>query len=119
MRSVISLVSVLIGVAVTDALAESAQTGAGQFGIGQEVYEQHCAACHAPSNIMVASPKLHNAAQWEPRLEADFDAVLDRAINGFKAMPAMGGCDVCSVEDIEAAIRYMAAPALSAPEASE
>lgn len=82
---------------------------------GQEIYEQHCATCHAASNIMVASPKLHNGAQWAARLQAGFDAVLGNAITGINAMPTMGSCETCTVDEIEVAIRYMAAPALPTP----
>ncbi|MBY6163308.1 c-type cytochrome [Mameliella alba] len=79
---------------------------------GQQVYQEYCAACHAPENIMVSSPKLNNTAQWSLRLEPGLDHVIGRAMTGFGAMPAKGLCEDCSVDDIEAAIRYMAAPAL-------
>lgn len=80
--------------------------------LGKDTYEAVCVGCHAPSNIMVSSPKLHRAADWVPRLEKGFDAVLDHAVNGVNAMPAMGTCSDCTLEAIAAAIRYMAAPAL-------
>ena len=77
-----------------------------------DIYEEYCVSCHAPGNIMVASPKLHKRTQWEQRLQKGYSSVLENALNGFNAMPPMGGCDTCSANDIEATLRYMAAPAL-------
>lgn len=101
------LLSLLLAGAGGAALAEPAIPG-------QDIYEQHCAACHAPANIMVASPKLHNRAQWAARLDAGFDVVLQNGLDGINAMPPMGACEDCTPDDIEAAIRYMAEPALTA-----
>nr|WP_272210244.1 c-type cytochrome [Marinicella sp. W31]MDC2876109.1 c-type cytochrome [Marinicella sp. W31] len=97
-----------------------AQAENGKLGerIGSAVYGHHCAACHAPHVIMVASPKLHDERAWSQRLEKGFNAVLSNALNGIGAMPEMGGCSECSEAEIEAALRYMAAPALSATDPS-
>ena len=77
---------------------------------GAMIYREHCAACHAPENIMVASPKLGNASAWERRLEKGFDAVLANALAGVGAMPPKGMCVDCTMDDLEAAIRYMIVP---------
>ena len=118
-KSVMTTVFLLVGLGATAAFAEPAETDAGILGMEKDIYEQHCAACHSPSNIMVAFPKLHNRAQWSARLEAGFETVLGNAIRGITAMPPMGGCETCTEEEIEAAIRYMAAPALPGPEATD
>ncbi|MFD1327191.1 c-type cytochrome [Mycoplana ramosa] len=116
MRYVLILLPILIGLAIPAAFSQSltskAQLDSSDWNVGKEVYESSCAACHAPSNIMVSSPKLRDRVQWERRLKAGFETVLQRAMDGFNAMPAKGACEDCSEEEIEAAIRYMASPAL-------
>lgn len=74
---------------------------------GEHVYEAVCSACHMPGNIMVPAPKAWNATDWRSRLAGGRDRLLTNAIKGVNAMPAMGGCDSCSVEDIRGAIEYM------------
>ncbi|WP_417524443.1 c-type cytochrome [Marinovum sp.] len=112
-RNVPSLPAALALAALANAapLPVSAEVGSR----AEAIYQSHCAACHAPENIMVSSPKLNNAAQWRERLAPGLDHVIDRAVKGFGAMPPMGLCDACSRDDIEAAIRFMAAPALDTP----
>lgn len=116
MRYALILLPTVIGLAVPAAFSQSLTSktplDAPDWNVGKEVYETSCAACHAPSNIMVSSPKLRDRVQWERRLQAGFETVLQRAIKGFNAMPAKGACEGCSEEEIEAAIRFMAAPAL-------
>ena len=72
---------------------------------GADIYNAACVACH--SSGVLGAPKLHNAGDWQPRLEKGFDAVLQNAINGINAMPAKGTCGACSNDDIKAAIEYM------------
>lgn len=73
---------------------------------GKDVYDGACTACHGAG--VLGAPKLHNAADWQPRLdEKGFDLVWKNAINGINAMPAMGTCATCSEDEIKAAIEYM------------
>jgi len=73
---------------------------------GQSVYDGACVACHGAG--VLGAPRLHNAADWQPRLdEKGFDLVWKNAVNGINAMPAMGTCATCSEDEIKAAIEYM------------
>lgn len=73
--------------------------------IGQKIYGTHCAMCH---NTGVAeAPKLGDKAEWKKRLKASPNVVYDHAINGFSTMPAKGGCNSCSNEQIKAAVDYL------------
>ena len=76
--------------------------------IGQKVYEQACAVCHASG--LAGAPKHRDAAAWEKRLVVGMEAVLQSAIKGKGAMPPRGTCFECSDEDLLAAIKYMVAP---------
>ncbi len=87
---------------VAGAVAESAATGPRS---GADIYNKSCVACHTSG--VLGAPKLHDAADWSPRLDKGFDTVWQNAINGIKAMPPMGTCGDCSNDDIKAAIEYM------------
>lgn len=89
-------------VIVAGAAAEPAGSGARS---GADVYSTACVACHAAG--VLGAPKLHDAADWGPRLEKGFDTVLANAINGINAMPPKGTCMDCSDDEIKAAIEHM------------
>ncbi len=72
---------------------------------GSDVYGTYCVACHGSGAM--GAPKLGNADDWAPRKKQGFDTLLDHAINGFKAMPAKGGCMDCSDDEIKVAIEHM------------
>jgi cytochrome c5 len=75
---------------------------------GAQLYQDHCAACHHPSNVMVSSPKAGSDRDWAPRLEKGLPALTQSAIQGVEAMPPKGTCEDCTLSEIEAAIRFMA-----------
>ena len=79
------------------------------FAKGEALYTKHCGACHAVSNIMVASPKLGDRAEWGIRLTAnkDLKGLAKSAFKGKGAMPPKGLCLDCKTKDLEAAIAYM------------
>ena len=75
---------------------------------GAQLYQDHCAACHHPSNVMVSSPKAGSDRDWAPRLGKGLPALTQSAIQGVEAMPPKGNCEDCTPSEIEAAIRFMA-----------
>lgn len=79
------------------------------FKQGQAHYQKYCIACHAASNIMVASPKFGDKNDWAIRLESakSIKALTKSANKGKGAMPAKGLCTECKEKDLQAAILYM------------
>jgi cytochrome c5 len=76
-----------------------------EISLGKTVYDLHCSVCH---NLgMNGAPKLGNDQNWEPLIKSGIDKLYHIAINGNSSMPAKGGCDSCSQEDIKAAVDYM------------
>jgi cytochrome c5 len=75
---------------------------------GKEVYENYCAACHEPTNVMVASPKKGDSEEWTRRLSKGSETLLSSIVSGYNAMPARGNCDRCSDVQLIAAMRYLA-----------
>ncbi|MCC2617531.1 cytochrome c5 family protein [Aestuariibacter halophilus] len=88
---------------VAGAQAESAAAAGPRS--GADVYNASCVACHGPG--VMGAPKLHDAADWSPRMDKGMETLLDHAINGFNAMPPKGTCGNCSDDEIKAAIEYM------------
>ena len=73
---------------------------------GKDIYNSACVACHTSG--VLGAPKLHDAADWQPRLdEKGYDQVWKNAVVGINAMPAMGTCGSCTEDDIKSAIDYM------------
>ncbi len=83
--------------------------------VGKKIYEKYCQACHTTG--AGGSPKLGDAAAWEPRLKAGIAEVYSKAIKGFGAMPAKGTCITCSDEDIHHAVDYLVGQAAASGEA--
>lgn len=79
---------------------------------GRAVYESVCMACHAPQNVMVAAPKAGDRAEWRRRLaraEKGIATLAEHAVDGFGAMPAKGGREELTGDEIERAIAWMMA----------
>jgi len=72
---------------------------------GKDIYEASCAMCHATDAM--GAPVFGNAESWADRIAKGEQTLIDNAIKGFNAMPAMGTCATCSEEDIAATVKYM------------
>jgi len=72
---------------------------------GISVYKKYCHTCHA--NGIAGAPKVGNQAQWSERYEQGWPLIMQRALKGYKGMPAKGHCVKCSEQDIKDAIIYM------------
>lgn len=71
-----------------------------------KIYEQTCRNCHGvPSS---GAPQTGDSKAWAPRVAQGRDALIDHAINGYRAMPPMGTCTACSEQDFAALTEYMA-----------
>ncbi|MDB6095991.1 MAG: putative cytochrome c5 [Francisellaceae bacterium] len=75
--------------------------------VGQLRYEQTCHVCHETG--ISGAPKFGDKTAWQKRVADGMDVVLQRALKGYKAMPAKGGCSNCSDDEIKKAIDYMIA----------
>jgi cytochrome c5 len=76
---------------------------------GEAVYGATCMACH--STGAAGAPKMGDKAAWSPRIAQGSSTLLQHALQGFKGMPAKGGCTNCSDAEIKAAVEYLSAKA--------
>jgi cytochrome c5 len=73
---------------------------------GADVVKGGCAMCHATG--MMNSPKIGDAAQWEPRIAQGYETLVKHAIEGIRTMPAKGGNPALTDGEIAAAVAEMA-----------
>jgi cytochrome c5 len=69
-------------------------------------YQTACASCHARPGI--GAPLTGVDADWRERRAQGLDALLVHTVDGYRGMPPLGTCGLCSEEDLRALIRYMA-----------
>jgi cytochrome c5 len=82
-----------------------AAAGGGPARTGDAVYNQFCFACHATG--VGGAPKVHNVAEWSPRLAKGDDAVWTSVTKGLNAMPPKGTCMNCTDDELHAAVAFM------------
>ncbi len=87
--------------------AAEAVPAAGQT--GKAVYGKACIACH--STGAAGAPKLGDKAAWEPRTAQGLDTLVNSVLMGKGAMPAKGGNNSLSEDDIRKAVEFMVAGA--------
>jgi len=79
--------------------------------LGQGVYRSDCATCHDRGKK--GAPRAGNAGDWTPRLGRGLDTLITHATQGYLGpagdeMPARGGNEDLSDEQVAAAVRYIA-----------
>jgi cytochrome c5 len=72
---------------------------------GAEVYQAHCASCHAEG--VAGAPKTGDKDAWSGKIASGIDQMVQNSINGIGTMPAKGGNPNLRDEDVRAAVEYM------------
>ncbi len=72
---------------------------------GEQVFSKTCKVCHAQG--LNGAPILGNKKMWGPRVSQGVDVLVQHATNGFRLMPAKGGNEALTEEDIKAAVNFM------------
>ena len=105
-RLLASVLLVLAVVTAAEALAVEPAAGKG-------IYTRHCSACHG--NGAAGAPRLGDFANWAPRIAQGIAVMAAHAINGYQGksgyMPAKGGFNSLTDEEVTAAVAYMAVKA--------
>ncbi len=90
---------------VDHSLPQETKAPASTVTSGSSIFEDVCQACHGTG--VMGAPKFGSAKSWAPHIAKGLPVLIEHAINGFKEMPAKGGDDSLSDDDIKAAVRYM------------
>ena len=72
---------------------------------GKAVFDQVCSKCHRTG--VLNAPIVGNRAMWEPRVKAGKEKLYESVINGKNDMPAKGGKDQLTDDEVKAAVDYM------------
>lgn len=94
----------VVGIAISSlALSFAAHAG----GLGEDVFNQNCAACHAGGKNSVIPEKTLNKVALEQYLAGGFkvESIVNQVTNGKGAMPAWG--NILDDEEIEAVANYV------------
>ncbi|OIZ99744.1 hypothetical protein BEV13_05105 [Rickettsiella grylli] len=72
---------------------------------GKQIYLHHCARCH--DNGKLGAPLIGDKTSWRPIIAKNIDVLFAHTIQGYKKMPAKGGCEPCNNAELEASVKYM------------
>lgn len=72
---------------------------------GQDIYDTNCMVCHGMPGT--GAPQSGTPSDWRERSTKGMHVVLNNAMDGFQAMPPMGGCFDCTEEDFTQLITFM------------
>jgi cytochrome c5 len=75
---------------------------------GEQLYKAKCVACHASG--VAGAPVFGNKEQWAPRIAKGMDVLMETALNGSKANPAMlpkGGATDLTDAQVKSIVEYM------------
>jgi cytochrome c5 len=77
----------------------------------EDIYSQTCAGCHngGLKGWLTGAPATGDKEAWKILNEKGLEALTAASIQGFDKMPAKGGCEECSDEQIRLTVEYMAA----------
>lgn len=77
--------------------------------VGKSVFGKTCYMCHAAN--VAGAPKPGDKADWGPRIAQGMDVLYKHALEGFTGakgqMPARGGNNVLSDDEVKAGVNYM------------
>lgn len=76
-----------------------------EFSRGEKIVKANCKVCHAQG--INGAPIIGNTKMWEPRLNKSIEELAANAAAGFGLMPAKGGNDSLSDDEITAAVEFM------------
>lgn len=71
----------------------------------QDVYDTNCVVCHGMAGS--GAPQTGVIADWQERSQGGMETMLNNAMDGYQAMPAMRGCFDCTEEDFRPLITFM------------
>jgi len=98
--------SVVIIAVLLSACSDSENTKA-QLLAGEEIAKKNCKACHGQG--INGAPIIGNNKMWAPRIAKGREALVMNAFSGTGLMPAKGGNDSITKEEIDLVVGYFLA----------
>ena len=86
---------------------EAAPAAPAQLGPdGARVYQTACASCHARPGT--GAPLTGDEVAWAGRRAQGAEVLLAHTVNGYRGMPPLGTCGLCSESELRELVAYMA-----------
>ena len=92
-------ISALLGFALLTGCGEEAPHP------GQAIYDGTCKVCHGTG--LAGAPVVGNQKAWAARIARGEESMYGHAINGWGDMPARGGNQSLSDDEVKSAVDYM------------
>lgn len=73
---------------------------------GARAYQTACASCHARPGT--GAPLVGDDHAWAKRRAQGANVLLAHTVNGYRGMPPLGTCGLCSEAELRALVAYMA-----------
>jgi len=73
--------------------------------LGETTFNNVCKVCHMQA--INGAPILGNEKMWASRKDQSLDVLVEHATNGYGLMPAKGGREDLTEQEIRAAIKFM------------
>ena len=76
---------------------------------GFKLFNDNCQSCHQGgiSGWVMGAPAVGDKEEWKSLAAKGVDALLATTLAGSGMMPAKGGCEACSEQQLQSAIEYM------------
>lgn len=77
--------------------------------IGKKIFDEACQSCHTGGfkSWMTSAPEIGDWDDWEEYLKKDISELVKNVNEGTKGHATKGECEVCTEEQIKAAIEYI------------
>lgn len=75
---------------------------------GEQIVNHICVTCHATKPLVnLGAPRIGVRNDWLPRLNQGLELLFQHTAEGYRAMPARGGCFECDDTQLHKAIMAM------------
>jgi cytochrome c5 len=76
--------------------------------VSEKIYQHFCQNCHAEHPLIpVGAPRISDSKAWQERERKGRKQILQHTLEGYRLMPARGGCFECSDAQLEAVVDWM------------
>lgn len=105
----VATLSLILCIAGLSACGEKSSQVQAKSSPGQKLWQENCAVCHQQG--LGGAPMIGNKKQWNKRVAQGLPTLIDHAQNGYSGetgeMPARGGNEQLTDQEVELAVRYM------------
>ena len=74
----------------------------------EQIFNHFCITCHAEQPMInLGAPRIHHPEDWQQRVSQGLEQILQHVNQGYRAMPARGGCFECTDRQLHRTVLFM------------